>query len=93
MLFYAVSVFMCFLVGLLAMAKFERAEGRHASMATSTLGALLVGFTLVVNLSRGDPIASLGASTVIAFVLYRFWVKAGRPRGIAQAAVEAEGGD
>jgi hypothetical protein len=34
-LFYAVSVFMSFFVGLVAMAKFERSEGRLASMATS----------------------------------------------------------
>ncbi|HEX3609977.1 MAG TPA: amino acid permease [Solirubrobacterales bacterium] len=89
-LFYAVSVFMSFFVGLVAMAKFEHAEGRLASMATSVLGALLVGFTLVVNLSRGDPIASLAAASLIALVLHRFWVRAGRPRGIAQAVVEAE---
>ena len=92
-LFYAVSVFMSFLVGLLAMAKFERAERRFGSMAISVLGALLVGFTLVVNLSRGDPIASVAAASLIAFVLHRFWVRAGRPRGIAQAVVEAEAMD
>ncbi|HEY5332338.1 MAG TPA: amino acid permease [Solirubrobacterales bacterium] len=89
-LFYAVSVFMSFLVGLLAMAKFERSEGRFGSMALSLLGALLVAFTLIVNLSRGDPIASLAAASLIALVLYRFWVRADRPRGIAQAVVEAE---
>jgi amino acid transporter len=91
-LFYAVSVFMSFLVGLVAMAKFDRAERRFASMAISLLGALLVAFTLVVNLSRGDPIASMLAASFIAFVLYRFWVRAGRPRGIARAVVEAESG-
>jgi hypothetical protein len=41
--------------------------------------------------SRGDPIASLAAASLIAFVLYRFWVRVGRPRGIAEAVVEAEG--
>jgi amino acid transporter len=40
-LFYAVSVFMSFFVGLAAMAKFERAERRHGLMATSVLGAAL----------------------------------------------------
>lgn len=92
-LFYAVSVFMSFFVGLVAMAKFERTERRFASMAASLLGALLVGFTLVVNLSRGDPIASLIAASLIALVLHRFWVRAGRPRGISQAVVNAETGD
>lgn len=91
-LFYAVSVFMSFLVGLLAMARFERAERRFGSMAISLLGALLVGFTLAVNCSRGNPIASLAAAGLIALVLHRLWVRAGRPRGIAQAVVEAEEG-
>jgi amino acid transporter len=89
-LFYAVSVFMSFLAGLLAMARFERSERRWRSMAMSLLGALLVGFTLAVNCARGDPIASLAAAALIALVLHRFWVRAGRPRGIAQAVVEAE---
>lgn len=89
-LFYAVSVFMSFLVGLLAMAKFGRAEGRPAIAALSLLGALLVGFTLLVNLSRGDPIASVAAASLIAFALYLLWVRAGRPRGISEAVVEAE---
>ena len=90
-LFYAVSVFMSFFAGLVAMAKFDRADRRYVSMTTSALGALLVGFTLVVNLRRGDPIASLAAATLIAFVLYRYWVRAGRPRGIAQAVIDSEG--
>jgi amino acid transporter len=89
-LFYAVSVFMSFFVGLVAMARFERAEGRTLPLLRSVLGAVLVGFTLVVNLSRGYPIVSLAAASLVAYVLYRFWVRAGRPRGIARAVVEAE---
>jgi hypothetical protein len=52
-LFYGVSVFMSFLVGLLAMAKFEHAEGRTGAMLVSILGAVVIGFTLFVNLLRG----------------------------------------
>ena len=89
-LFYAVSVFLSFLAGLLAMARFARRERRHLSLAISVLGAVVVAFTLVINLSRGDPIASLVASLLIAGVLYRLWVRAGRPRGIAAAVVEGE---
>ena len=89
-LFYAVSVFLSFLAGLLAMARFARREGRRASMAVSLLGAVVVAFTLAINLSRGYPIASLAASLAIAAVLYRLWVGAGRPRGIATAVVEGE---
>ena len=54
------------------------------------VGALVVAFTLAVNLARGQPIASVAAALVIAFVLYRFWVRAGRPRGIADIVSEAE---
>ncbi|MGH2939118.1 MAG: amino acid permease [Solirubrobacterales bacterium] len=90
-LFYAVSVFMSFLVGLLAMARFERHERRLGSMAMSVIGAVLVAFTLIVNLLRGDPIASLAAASLIAAVLYWSWVRSGRPRGIAEAVIESEG--
>jgi peptidoglycan/LPS O-acetylase OafA/YrhL len=92
-LFYAVSVFMSFLVGLVAMASFERRERRFASMAMSLLGAVVVAFTLAVNLSRGDPTFSLLAATLVAWMLYRLWCRAGRPRGIAQAVSEAEAED
>jgi lipid-A-disaccharide synthase-like uncharacterized protein len=89
-LFYAVAVFLSVLVGLLAMARFARREGRRIVLAMSLLGAVVVSFTLAFNLSRGDPIASLGASLAIAAVLWRLWVRAGRPPGIAAAVVEAE---
>jgi hypothetical protein len=56
-LFYAVAVFLSFLVGLLAMARFARREGRRIVLAMSLLGAVVVSFTLAFNLSRGDPIA------------------------------------
>jgi amino acid transporter len=89
-LFYAVSVFLSFLAGLLAMAKFSRREGRRPALGLSLLGAVVVAFTLVINLSRGYPIASLVASLAIAGVLYRMWVRSGRPRGIAAAVSESE---
>ena len=44
-----------------------------------------VGFTLAINLGRGYPLASLAAALVIAGALYALWVRAGRPRGIAEA--------
>lgn len=90
-LFYAVSVFISFQVGLLAMARFSRAEGRHRSWAFNVFGAAVVAFTLVVNLGRGTPVFSLLASLLIAGGLYAAWVRAGRPRGIAASAAHAEG--
>ncbi len=92
-LYYAVSVFLSFLSGLLAMALFSYRDRRRGALALNLLGAGVVAFTLVVNLSRGTPLVSLGASLLIAGALYRFWVRAGRPGGIRDVAVEAEDGD
>jgi hypothetical protein len=89
-LFYAVSVFMSFLTGLVAMARFSAREGRPGQLVVNVVGAVAVAFVLVINLARGEPIASLAAAALIAAVLYRLWVKAGRPRGVREAAAEAE---
>ena len=89
-LFYAVSVFMSFLVGLLAMARFASQDRSRRSLAMNLLGAIVVAFTLVANLARGQPIASVVAALIIAFGLYRLWVRAGRPRGIADVISQAE---
>ncbi|WP_050993794.1 hypothetical protein [Streptomyces violaceusniger] len=59
-LFYAVSVFMAFLAGLIAMSRFSLRERRFGHAAVNLVGAVAVAFVLVVNLSRGEPIASLG---------------------------------
>lgn len=89
-LFYAVSVFMSFLAGLLAMARFSHRDNRPGALLMNALGALVVGFTLLVNIARGRPIASVAAALAIAAALYRLWARAGRPRGIADAVAEAE---
>ena len=70
--------------------RFSLREGKPVHTLVNLVGAVAVGFVLVVNLSRGEPIASLVAAVVIAGVLYRLWVKAGRPRGIRDVAAEAE---
>jgi hypothetical protein len=44
-LFNAVSVFMSFLMGLIAMARFSWHARRRGSFAMNSLGALVVGFT------------------------------------------------
>jgi len=92
-LFYAVSVFLSFLAGLLAMAVFSHRDGERRFLALNLLGALVVTFTLVVNLSRGLPVVSLVAALLIAGVLHRSWVRSGRPGGIRDAAAESEGGE
>jgi len=89
-LYYAVSVFMSFLAGLVAMATFAWRERGLGSVLLNGLGALVVAFTLAVNLGRGEPIASLAAAVILAGVLYAFWRRAGRPRGIAEVVSEAE---
>ena len=58
-LFYAVAVFVSFLAGLLAMTRFSRREGNRRQLVVNTIGAVVVFFTIVVNLRRGYPIASL----------------------------------
>ncbi|WP_426987543.1 hypothetical protein [Pseudarthrobacter sp. Y6] len=89
-LFYAVSVFLSFLAGLLSMALFSYRDHRRGYLIMNLAGAVVVAFTLVANLSRGLPIVSLAAALAIAAVLYRAWVKAGKPRGIRNVAAEAE---
>ncbi len=89
-LFYAVAVFVAFLCGLLAMARFFRGEGRRPLLATSLLGALAVTVTLAINLARGYPVVSLLAACLLAGALYTLWVRAGRPSGVAEAERVAE---
>jgi amino acid transporter len=84
-LFYAVAVFLGFLLGLAAMAKFSHDERHRASTIMNVTGAVIVAFTLVVNLMRGLPLVSLAAAGLIALALYGSWVRAGRPRGVARA--------
>ena len=84
-LFYAVSVFLSFLAGLVSMIVFSYREGKRRSLALNTVGTLVVAFVLMMNLARVTPLASLGATLLIASGLYWLWVKNGRPRGIAGA--------
>jgi hypothetical protein len=84
-LFYAVAVFVSFLTGLLAMARFSLNERRWVLLAVNGVALAAVGFTIAVNLGRGYPVASLAAAALIAAVLYALWVRAGRPSGIAEA--------
>lgn len=91
-LFYAVAVFLSFLAGLTAMAVFSHRARRRWSVALNVFGAVVVGFTLIVNLARGLPLVSLLAALATAAVLHRIWVRAGRPRGIGNVAEQAEHG-
>jgi Amino acid permease len=92
-LVYAVAVFVSFLAGLLAMARFSRRRGKRLLTATNLLGAIAVAFTLVVNLARGYPLLAIGGTVLVAAVLYGRWVRAGRPRGIEAIEREAESED
>ena len=56
-LFYAVAVFVSFLAGLAAMARFSLRDGRRGLAAINLVGAVAVAFTLIVNLGRGYPLA------------------------------------
>jgi hypothetical protein len=89
-LFYAVAVFMSFLFGLLSMAAFSHREGAWRFLVLNGLAIAAVALTLAVNLRRGYPIASLGAACVIALVLHRLWIRAGRPGGVSEVERFAE---
>ncbi|MGW2818599.1 amino acid permease [Streptomyces sp. NPDC001415] len=89
-LFYAVAVFVSFLVGLIAMARFARTEKKQTLAWVNGLAAAAVAFTLAVNLLRGWPMLSLAATLLIAAGLYARWVRAGRPSGIEDVESRAE---
>ncbi|MFG2306258.1 amino acid permease [Actinacidiphila glaucinigra] len=89
-LFYAVAVFVSFLVGLLAMARFAHGERKGALAAVNGLAAAAVAFTLLVNLLRGWPVLSLAATLAIAAALYVRWARAGRPSGVEDVESRAE---
>ncbi|MFI2188156.1 amino acid permease [Streptomyces sioyaensis] len=89
-LFYAVAVFVSFLVGLVAMTRFARTEKKPALAWVNSLAAAAVAFTLAVNLLRGWPMLSLAATLLIAGALYIRWARAGRPSGIEDVEAQAE---
>ena len=89
-LVYAVAVFVSFLAGLSAMARFSLREGRLGLALVNLAGAVAVAFTLAVNLARGYPLLSLVAMLVVAGLLYWAWVRQGRPLGVEQVERLAE---
>jgi amino acid transporter len=92
-LVYAVAVFVSFLSGLLAMARFFHRRGARALTATNLLAAAAAAFTLMVNLARGYPLIAIASAALIAAVLYGRWVRVGRPRWIEEVEREAEAED
>jgi amino acid transporter len=94
-LFYAVAVFVSFLCGLLAMARFSHREGDRRRAVVNVIGSVLVASTILINLRRGYPIVSIAAAGLIDLSLYVLWARQGRPRGVAMAeeAMEHELGD
>jgi hypothetical protein len=89
-LFYAVAVFVSFLAGLAAMTRFSLREQRRGLATLNAAGAVVVAFTLVINLGRGYPLLSLAAMVVIAIGLHALWRRAGRPSGIEEVERHAE---
>jgi hypothetical protein len=83
-LVYAVAVFVSFLAGLLAMARFSYHRRAWPLVVTNVVGAVAVAFTLIVNLLRGYPLLSLGGTVLIAGLLYWRWVRLGRPAGLSE---------
>jgi hypothetical protein len=92
-LVYAVAVFVSFLAGLLAMARFAHRQRLRLLTVTNLVGAIAVAFTLLVNITRGYPLLALAGTALIAALLYFRWVRAGRPAGIEAIEREAEAED
>ncbi len=88
-LFYAVAVFLSFLGGLIAMAAFAYRDGRRLLIAVNLIGAGVIAFVLLLNLTRGYPLVSLAASLLVSGLLYALWVRAGRPSGVSDVEAEA----
>lgn len=89
-LFYAVAVFVSFLVGLLAMLRSSWRSRSWVGVAVNAVAAVAVAFTLAVNLARGYPLLSLLGMALVAGGLYARWIRAGRPRGIEDVEAHAE---
>jgi hypothetical protein len=89
-LVYAVAVFVSFLAGLLAMARFSRRQRAWALLAINLIAAVVVAFTLIVNLARGYPLISIAGTILVGLFLQYRWIRAGRPRGIEAVEREAE---
>ena len=89
-LVYAVAVFVSFLAGLLAMARFSHRRGAWGLTAMNLAGAVAVAFTLVVNLARGYPLLAIAGTVLVAVGLHWRWVRAGRPRGVEEIEQVAE---
>jgi hypothetical protein len=89
-LVYAVAVFVSFLAGLLAMARFSRRQGRRLLLLVNLTAAVVVAFTLVVNLARGYPLISIAGTVLVGIFLHYRWIRAGRPRGIEAVERTAE---
>lgn len=92
-LFYAVAVFVSFLMGLASMATLAHRDGQCRWVALNVAAAIAVAFTLAMNVMRPAALGSLAATALAAGVLYAAWVRAGRPRGAAHAVAEAEAGE
>lgn len=84
--FYAAAVFMSFLAAIVACARLTWRERAWPALAVNLAGGVVVGFVLALNLARVDPLAAIGASTLVSVYLWRAWVRRGRPSGISHSA-------
>jgi hypothetical protein len=75
--FYAISVLVGFLLSLTAAVKYAYYTGtRYLMMAIP--GLAMVAFALVVNLGRYEGYVIIGLGIVMAWYLYRQWVRGGK---------------
>src|SRR3954471_8342312 len=89
--FYAVSVFAGFLGATLGCPRLSHRDGRTGELAVNVAGAILVAFVLALNVARPAGVIVLTVAGIVAGYLYAIWVRRGRPAGVAEVEMLAEG--
>jgi hypothetical protein len=89
--YYAVSVFAGFLGATLGCARLSHRDGRTRELAVNVAGAILVAFVLALNVARPAGVVVLTVAGIVAGYLYVIWIRRGRPSGVAEVEVLAEG--
>lgn len=88
--FYAVAVFLSFLGATAGCARLNWRDGRRSAFAVNLLGAVLVGFVLVLNALRPAGAIAIAGTVILALWLWRTWVSRGRPSGVAGVTARDE---
>jgi hypothetical protein len=85
--FYAVAVFASFLGALVAGCRLSWDDGRRVAAAADALAVIVGTLVLALNLRRTSSAIALAVSALISLMLWRVWVRRGRPGDVARVPV------